>query len=103
MPLTEEEAQELHRVLNDALFAFIAAHKEKPKITSIEQLANAFPEDIRKLLAFEQKDDCFIVKPVKFLGSENFAKIANIVRVDLGGEYVSAGKESHFRIPKNRG
>ena len=31
--------------------------------------------------------------------AENFAKIASIVR-GAGGEYISAGKESHFRIPK---
>jgi hypothetical protein len=36
-----------------------------------------------------------------FLGSENFAKIASAVR-GMGGEYISAGKDSHFRVPKKK-
>jgi len=40
-----------------------------------------------------------IVKPRKFLGSENFAKIASAIRA-IGGQYVSAGKASHFEISK---
>jgi len=42
-----------------------------------------------------------IIKPRQFLGSENFAKIASTVR-GIGGEYISAGKESHFRVPRKR-
>ena len=60
--------------------------------------AKFFPEDLRSLLLFEQKADAIIVKPRQFLGSENFAKIADIVKKH-GGDYVSAGKGSHFRIP----
>jgi hypothetical protein len=41
------------------------------------------------------------VKPRQFLGSDNFAKIASIVR-EMDGDYVSAGKQSHFRIPKGK-
>jgi hypothetical protein len=60
--------------------------------------AEVFPEDLRTLLSFEHKEGFFIIKPRQFLGSENFAKIADIVKAH-GGDYVSAGKESHFRIP----
>ena len=35
----------------------------------------------------------------QFLGSEDFAKIASKIR-NAGGEYVSTGKQSHFRMPK---
>jgi hypothetical protein len=58
-----------------------------------------FPEDLEALLSFEEKDDYIMVKPKQFLGSENFAKIASAVR-GMGGEYISAGKDSHFRVPK---
>jgi hypothetical protein len=51
------------------------------------------------LLSFEEKGDYIMVKPKQFLGSENFAKIASAVR-GMGGEYISAGKDSHFRVPK---
>ena len=40
-----------------------------------------------------------ILKPKQFLGSDHFSKIASTVR-SLGGQYVSAGKNSHFEIPK---
>lgn len=66
---------------------------------TIEDVRIAFPEDLESLLSFEEKGDYIMVKPRQFLGSENFAKIASAVR-GMGGEYISAGKESHFRVPK---
>lgn len=71
------------------------------KMQSIEDVKMMFPEDLESLLSFEEKEDYIVVKPRQFLGSENFAKIASIVR-GIGGDYVSAGKESHFRIPKEK-
>ena len=71
------------------------AAETKPEADS--DPAQLFPEDLRRLLSFEQKADAVIIKPRQFLGSENFAKIADIVK-QQGGEYVSAGKNSHFRI-----
>lgn len=41
----------------------------------------------------------YLVRAKQFLGSENFAKIASIVR-GLGGSYVSQGKQSHFEVSK---
>ena len=69
------------------------------KKQSIEDIQMMFPEDLENLLSFEEKEDYIMVKPRQFLGSDNFAKIASIVR-GIGGDYVSAGKGSHFRIPK---
>jgi len=66
---------------------------------SIESVQAWFPKDLEKMLTFEDKGDHIMIKPRQYLGSENFAKIASIVR-DNGGEYISAGKESHFRVPK---
>jgi hypothetical protein len=40
-----------------------------------------------------------MVRPAQYLGSDNFSKVAAIVR-GLDGQYVSAGKNSHFEIPK---
>ena len=64
-----------------------------------EKIKASFPVDLGDMLAFEDAEGYIIVKPRQFLGSDNFAKIAAIVR-ELKGEYISAGKESHFRIPK---
>lgn len=71
------------------------------KEISIEDIKMSFPEDLEDLLSFEEKEDYIVIKPRQFLGSDKFAKIASVVR-ETGGEYVSAGKESHFRIPKKR-
>lgn len=43
----------------------------------------------------------YMVRTKKFLGAENFSKIASIVR-GLNGEYVSQGKASHFKIPRGK-
>ena len=66
---------------------------------SVDDVRLAFPEDLEALLSFQEKGDYIMVKPRQFLGSENFANIASAVR-GLGGEYISAGKDSHFRVPK---
>jgi hypothetical protein len=76
-----------------------AAPEVYEKKTSIDDIKMMFPEDLEDLLSFEEKEDYLIIKPRQFLGSDNFAKIASIVR-GIGGEYISAGKGSHFRVPK---
>ena len=68
---------------------------------SFEDIRMSFPEDLENLLTFEEKNDYIMIKPRQFLGSENFAKIASAVR-GMGGEYISAGKDSHFRVPKKK-
>lgn len=65
----------------------------------MKNVTQAFPEDLATMLLFEDKPDHIFVKPKEFLGSENFAKIASVIR-QLGGEYVSAGRDSHFRVYK---
>lgn len=69
------------------------------KSKALEDVKMMFPDDLEDLLSFEEKEDYIIIKPRQFLGSENFSKIASAVR-GMGGEYVSAGKASHFRVPK---
>ena len=68
---------------------------------ALEDIRMMFPDDLETLLSFEEKDDYIMIKPRQFLGSENFAKIASIVR-GIGGDYISAGKASHFRVPRKR-
>jgi hypothetical protein len=76
------------------------APKQQPS-PDMNDSSQLFPERLRNLLAFEQKADCIVVKPRKFLGSENLAEIAGIVKA-AGGQYISAGKDSHFEIPMKR-
>lgn len=58
-----------------------------------------FPEELRQLLEVKVTPEAYIVKPRYYLGSENFAKVAAIVK-EHKGSYVSAGRDSHFRLPK---
>jgi len=71
------------------------------KQRSLDDIRMSFPEDLEARLSFEDKGDYTMIKPKQFLGSENFAKIASAVR-GMGGEYISAGKDSHFRVPKKK-
>jgi len=77
----------------------VVVTEEKKKV--LEDVKVLFPENLEGMLNFEEVKDFIVIKPRQFLGSENFAKIAAIVR-DAGGEYISAGKESHFRIPREQ-
>ena len=71
------------------------------KQRSLDDIRMSFPEELESRLGFEEKGEYIIIKPKQFLGSENFAKIASAVR-GMGGEYISAGKDSHFRVPKKK-
>lgn len=69
--------------------------------STVEDIRMMFPQELDSMLAFEDKGDYVMIKPKGFLGSENFAKIASTVR-GLGGEYMSAGRDSHFRVYKKK-
>jgi len=69
------------------------------KKRSTDDLRTLFPKDLEDMLLFEEKEEYIVIRPRQYLGSDNFAKIASIIR-DQGGEYISAGKESHFRVPR---
>jgi len=71
------------------------------KAEEVEDVRTLFPEDLEQMLEFEETEEYIKISPRRYLGSGNFAKIASIVR-DAGGEYISAGKQSHFRIPKEK-
>jgi hypothetical protein len=77
------------------------AREVSAKQRSLDDIRMSFPEELEARLGFEEKGDYIIIKPKQFLGSENFAKIASAAR-GMGGEYISAGKDSHFRVPKKK-
>jgi hypothetical protein len=74
---------------------------ETSKLRSLDDIRMNFPEELEVRLGFEEKDGFIIIKPKQFLGSDNFAKIASAVR-GMGGEYISAGRDSHFRVPNKK-
>jgi hypothetical protein len=78
-----------------------AGHEGYERQSSVEDIRMSFPQELESLLSIEERNEYIIIKPRQFLGSENFAKVASAVR-GMGGEYISAGKDSHFRVPKRK-
>ena len=74
-----------------------AQQKPAQQSEQLERLKQMFGE-LADYLSFDVREGKAVVAPRKFLGSENFAKIARIMR-EHGGQYISAGKESRFEIP----
>jgi hypothetical protein len=69
------------------------------RMRTIEDVKVLFPSDLEQMLSFEESGNYIVIRPRRFLGSDNFAKIASIIR-GAGGEYISAGKQSHFKVPR---
>ena len=68
-------------------------------VKSIAELEAKIPSELKDLLTFEEDSRFFYVKPRQILGTENFSKILDALK-ELGGQYVSKGKNSHFRVPR---
>jgi hypothetical protein len=58
-------------------------------------------EPVKDLIIIDTESSTMFVhvKPAQFLGPENFAQLAKIIR-EIGGQYVSAGKNTHFEVSK---
>jgi len=69
----------------------------KPSLTVelVKKDLDLYLEDID----ITEDDENMVVMPKRYLGRDKFAPLAEIIR-DLGGSYVSAGRESKFLIPK---
>lgn len=76
--------------------------QDKDKPEAHMEIEQCFPKELAELLNFEDMGQWVKISPKQFLGSDNFARVLAIVH-DLKGEYISAGKGSHFRIPKVEG
>jgi hypothetical protein len=62
---------------------------------------NEFSPDQRKLLSFQVKGDCVVVKPIQFLKAE-WDDINEVVR-GLGGKWVKGDIISYWEIPLQQG
>jgi len=74
----------------------------KPESLTIDDVQRVFPDNLAGTVYFEETDEHIIVRPRGYLGPDTFKEIAGIVRDRLGGDYVSAGRDSHFLIPRRR-
>ena len=78
-------------------------YQQQKRPTNPTEIEQKFTEETANRLTFTSEGENWIIKPKQFLGAENFAKIAAIVRT-LGGEYIPANKqahiEGHFKVRK---
>lgn len=65
---------------------------------SVKWVRGLFKEEQQAILAITDEGD-YVKAKAGYLKSEKFAELARIVQ-DNGGEYISAGKDSHFRFHK---
>jgi len=93
-----EVSKSLKAVSGSAVAPAVSVTNSEKK-HDINYVKQAFSSELAGMLLFEETGNFVVVKPRRFLGSDNFAKIASVVR-GLGGEYISAGKNSHFKIAK---
>ena len=69
----------------------------QPQEATLNNFIAEFPPEQQQRLDFALKGNKFIIRPKQFLGSDMFAQVSAVVR-SFGGEYISAGKESHWRV-----
>ena len=93
------EISESLKVISTPTTPGIRAVVPSEETRTINAVKTLFPSDLGELLIFDENKDYIIIKIRRFLGSDNFSKIAAIVR-RVDGEYVSAGKDSHFKVSK---
>lgn len=76
--------------------------RELSESISKERILEVLGKDIEEFLEITKlvKDgrSCWVLKPKRYLGSDVFADVIKGIK-KLGGEYVSAGKDSHFEVP----
>ena len=68
---------------------------------TLGRVQEMFPENLLSKLYFEDTGDSIIIRPRSYLGDE-FREVARIACDQLGGVYIGAGKNSHFKIPKEK-
>lgn len=85
--------------LQSVLFATRQEILQQYTTVDYNHISYAFPENLAAKLSFEEKDGSWIIKPKTFL-KDNFADVAHIIE-ELGGQYISAGKDSHFKVKRN--
>ena len=67
--------------------------------SNISDIELRFTEQQASKLSFQLVGENWIIRPKQYLGEQMFGDIAATVR-NLGGEYISAGKDSHFRVKR---
>lgn len=79
----------------------IESEQEPQKVLTIQTVRKMLPDDYDRLFTYHQTEDHVVLRFKEYLGDKRlFAQIAGLIRDQLGGEYISAGRDSHFRVPR---
>jgi len=72
-------------------------------LVTAKDITEILPPDLQELMTVEDLNrDWIKVKPKRYLGTKMFAIAAQFLCEELHGEYISLGKNSYFRIPKEQ-
>lgn len=94
-----EACEQLVQILTTGRAPPVAPAAPKPEVSITAELQKRLDPALYNMLTISEEGEVIIVKPKGYLGTDNFIKLATVVR-EFGGEYVSAGRESHFRIKR---
>jgi len=94
-----EEANEIIKAIDELIDMHTAKLEPIETTPRLEDIKKAFPNELLSKIEVEEREGMIIIKPKGFLGSKLFASLSEVCR-QLGAEYISAGRDSHFRIVK---
>jgi len=95
-----ESIVEAFETLTGRLKEIRDALKQSKTTLTIERISSLMPEDLVKTVTFLDEGDIIKIKPKQYLGAETFARLAANLKDNFDGEYVSQGRDSHFKIKK---
>lgn len=93
-----EAIEQLHKDNEEKMRLFKESQLRRVQVT-MEKVVSSIPAKVREKLVFEEDEEEIRVKPQEFLGRDDFRTVASKIQ-DLGGEYISAGRSSYFRVPR---
>ncbi len=93
-----DETDDLKQTFNKVKTHVFQLHKEKLNLEIIQKVKERFLDKWIERIEFLHQENFIIVKTKQYLNTDDFEELRAIIK-DFGGEYVSAGKDSHFKIP----
>lgn len=75
-------------------------------LRDVQAVKDFLPDPLVKLLDFEEYEDWILVRTKQFLHGEQGKKdwgMINKLLKQAEGSWVSAGKQSHWKVPRERG
>ena len=99
MSKLQELADRLDAITKE-IYQLINEQQPKAKFAiNVRNVTEQFTEEQLEFLKVEDEGDYVVVRFNKYVPKMVFADVNNRIK-GCGGTYVSAGKQSHFKVPK---